>query len=456
VAYKNGSILALALLKSPPEGLFWSAPHALDSDFTAEDPLALDYLGQQVGLWLFRGFTTRTSRAQNYAVVLYGLDLADKSVRRYKYPSDDETRTRLFERWEKFWALATLEFRKGQIARGDEDAMRGVRGATRAWFAGESPLSLDFPLISRQSELGGLGAYLTSLREYGLVFPGSLRVTPAAREILDAFWSEPGKRDWSQLYEDYALSALDLDSSTIARSSGHLTLAGLGQRSRLSSLDHCGRTKQQERLWNALFVASRDGSTLPLAEHLILAHAEGIDDPDALLDGMLEGRWGELASDIINKVEVALAFGRLARELLQRFDRAYGYVDGHGWVADFRAVAEEAFPDSEATQLRSLCSGLLSAHEGRRFRNLQFHGPEFLTLSAKLSSSHATESLNHLLVFHRAVQRSRRGGGAWLRDEQGKLVIQVAGYNGYKSVTGFPGLKLNVVRQLLADLGRLG
>jgi hypothetical protein len=62
--------------------MFWSAPHVLDSDFTPGDPLALDYLGQQVGLWLFKGFTTRTSRAQNYAVVLYGLDLADKAVKK--------------------------------------------------------------------------------------------------------------------------------------------------------------------------------------------------------------------------------------------------------------------------------------------------------------------------------------------------------------------------------------
>ena len=30
---------------SPPESLFWSAPPAADTDFTAEDPLALDYLG---------------------------------------------------------------------------------------------------------------------------------------------------------------------------------------------------------------------------------------------------------------------------------------------------------------------------------------------------------------------------------------------------------------------------
>jgi hypothetical protein len=52
----------LQALDNPPTELFWSAPLTSDSDFTVEDPLALDYLGQQVGLWLFRGFTTRTKR----------------------------------------------------------------------------------------------------------------------------------------------------------------------------------------------------------------------------------------------------------------------------------------------------------------------------------------------------------------------------------------------------------
>jgi hypothetical protein len=34
--------------------------------------------------------------------------------------------------------------------------------------------------------------------------------------------------------------------------------------------------------------------------------------------------------------------------------------------------------------------------------------------------------------------------------------MQVSTYNGYKSEPEFPGMKLAVVRQLLADLGRLG
>jgi hypothetical protein len=118
----------LAPLKRLPKELFWSAPLEFDSDFTAEDPLALDYLGQQVGNWLFRGFTTRTSRAQYYAVVLYGLHLADVAIQAYGYPADDKTRTQLFERWERFWSLATLESRGGVLQRGDQNAMDRLRG----------------------------------------------------------------------------------------------------------------------------------------------------------------------------------------------------------------------------------------------------------------------------------------------------------------------------------------
>ena len=446
---------ALKSFKSPSGSLFWSAPLASDSDFTAEDPLALDYLGQQVGLWLFQGFTTRTARAQNYAVVLYGLSLVDKAVREYGRPGDDETRTRLFERWERFWALATLESRNGQLERGDDDAMRGVRGASRAWFAGSKPLPLDFRLISRQSELGGLGAYLTSLREYGLVFSGSLRVTPAANGILEAFWSEPGERETAHLYEDYALQALDLSRSKIDRRYGRLTLRGIGEASRLSALVKRNRTQQQTRLWEVLFVGARDGSTLPLAEQLINAHRDGMDDAEPLLENMLAGRWETLPSSVSARIEAALAFGRLARVLLARFDRAYGYVDQHGWVADADRVATAAFPPNDMEEVRSACHRVLEAAESKRFRQLQFHGPELLNLLSRLSVSSPRDCFDHLLQFHRCVQRSRRGGGAWLRDEQGKVVMQVPGYNGYKSDAVFPSFKLNVVRQLLADLGRL-
>jgi hypothetical protein len=141
--------------------------------------------------------------------------------------------------------------------------------------------------------------------------------------------------------------------------------------------------------------------------------------------------------------------------LLTRFNLAYGYIDQHGWVATFNDVAGASFPSNEMKALRSVCSRVLQATESGRFRKLQFHGPELLTLLTKLALAGSNDCLNHLLHFHRSVQRSRRGGGAWLREEQGKIVMQVSGYNGYKTDAAFPSFKLNVVRQLLADLGKV-
>jgi len=442
-------------LSSLPESLFWSAPLEQDSDFTAEDPLALDYLGQQVGLWLFKGFTTRTNRAQYYAGVLYGLYLVDEAIKKYNYPGDDKTRIHLFERWERFWALATLQYRDGQLERSDDDTMRGVRGASRAWYSGDKPLPLDFPLISRQSELGGLGAYLTSLREYKLVFPGSLRVTPAAKDIIDSFWSEPGKRDISRTYEQYALNALDLKERNISRKYGGLTLASLGDKTRLSSLVQHNRKVQQNRLWNALFVEANDGSTLPLSQGLITAHKAGVDDPETLLTGLLDGQWEKLETNVVKKVEVALNFGRLARVLLRRFNLAYDCVEKRGWIADFTTVAQASFPDKESKEIQTACKKLLDSHDVLEFSKLSYHGSEFIRLVRKLSTSGTIESLENLLQFHRSVQKTRRGGGSWLGEDHDRLVLQVPDYNGHNSEAGFPGMKLNVVMQLLADLGKL-
>ena len=206
--------------------MFWSAPLALDSDFTAEDPLALDYLGQQVGLWLFRGFTTRTSRAQNYAVVLYGLNLVRPGRAQVRILGDDETRTRLLERWERFWALATLEFRNGNLVV-ETKTQCGGSAVRRALVPRHEATASRFPLISRQNELGGLGAYLTSLREYGLVFPGSLRVTQRQGRSSTLSGQSHRERDWSHLYQEYALSALDRSGgSPSVASVVRLTLGG--------------------------------------------------------------------------------------------------------------------------------------------------------------------------------------------------------------------------------------
>ncbi|PRP94898.1 hypothetical protein ENSA7_77210 [Enhygromyxa salina] len=441
--------------KTLPKTLYWSAPLDLDSDFTPEDPLAFDYLGQQVGLWLFEGFTTRTSRAQNYAVVIYGLHLAELACQRYDIPSDDVSRTKLFERWERFWALATLESHGRSLGRGHADGMRGIRGATRAWFDGARPLRLDYSLISRQSELGSLGAYLSSLRTYKLVVPGTLRPSLAARTIIDAFWDEPDQNQAVGQYQEYALRALDPKRLTIERKHGRISLAKVGKMSRLSSLTERGRKAQQDRLWQALFLNARDGTTLSLAHQLIAARRDGVDASAELLEGMLEGRWGPLDPPLRDLVQTAIAFGRFAQLVLDRFASAYAFINDHNWVADFAATASAAFPAAQMDELRAACREVLDAPASARFRRLVFHGPPMMQLVVELSVADSSTALDRLLAFHRAVQQSRRGGGSWIRRQDDKLILQATNYTGYRTRAQFPEFKLGVVQRLLHDLGRL-
>lgn len=442
-------------LSTPPSGLFWSAPLDHDTDFTAEDPLALDYLGQQVGNWLFPGFTTRTGRAQYYLVVLYGLQLVELAIHHYGYPGDDDTRTRLFERWERLWALATLEYRGGELARGDADAMRGVRGAKRTWTNGSKPLPIDFVLISRQNELAGLGAYLSSLRHYRLVVEHTLRPSRAARELINDFWSESGTRGRSHSYERFALAALAPQCSSIPRQSEHVTLALVGQKTRLSAIRDRHRQATREQLWQLLFEGARDPTTLPLARQIEAADRAGVLDTAALLEGMRRGDWGELDQGPHELVGLALAFGELAVSLLDHFDRCYEAVFEAGWIANADSVASAVFSRPKTQLLRKRCATLLEHPMRSRFRELHFHGRPLLKLCSELASTNPATCLDALLSYHRQVQHSRRGGGAWIRQAGSKLTLQVTHYRGYRSEVAFPNFKLWTVRSLLRDLGRL-
>ncbi|MFY0522511.1 hypothetical protein ACN28I_04635 [Archangium gephyra] len=443
----------LAPLTRPESALFWVAPLDQSTEFTPEDPLALDYLSQQVGLWLFANLTTRTSRAQNYAVVLYGLDLADKAITEYRLASDDETREKLFERWERFWALAVLESREGNLSRGDPDAMRGVLGAKRHWRKGTGPLGLDFKLISRQTELGSLGAYLSSLRAYRLVVPGTLRVSAAGRDIVEAFWDEAGNPRTGS-YESYALRALDQKHPQIDRKHSGISLERVGERSRLTALGELGRRPQQARLWKALFEGAHD-YTLTLAGFLRSASKAGVEEPREFLEAALQQRWGPVEPELHEQLEVALRFGDVRWELLSRFNAMYGHVWESGWKARRSDTVASAFPRAALASLQTACQALYDVAGKHRFQSLDVHGQPFLRLVDFLRTAGPSDAFEAIFRFHQDVQRSRRGGGSWIREEGDQLVMGLASYSGFRQEPDFPSFKFNVVRQLMRDLGKL-
>lgn len=445
----------LSVMDRPDRSFFWTAPATTKGELSAEDPLGLDYLAQQVGLLLLPGLTTRSSRAQAYAMVLYGLQLAERGLDEYGYGNTDETKRQLFERWERLWALATLEFRGGPLARGDWDAMRGVRGATAAWRPSGDKLPLDFALISRQQELGSLGAYLVPLRRSGLVVEGGIRPTPAALDLLDGFWDEPGDKRHVARYDKYALAALDMGRTTIERKRDNLTLARLGERSRLLSLIQLERRPQQQRLYTALFERARDPHTYTIARVVQAASLAGVTEPRGVMDGALAGRFGHVSPELHDLLLTARAFGVLMDELSRAFDRIYVAMDHGGWVVPRHDVVGHAFQAHALASLQEAARRLLDSPAVSALRTFPMHGAAFLRLVDDLLISAPSDALDRLLTYHAAVQRDRRRGAGWVREQGGKLVLDVTSYTARPATSRFPSFKLNVVRTLLVDMGVL-
>lgn len=453
-------MVVLATLGDPGSSLCWAAPVGDESELATEDPLALDYLAQQVGLVLLPTLTSRSSRAQAYAMVLYGLHLVETALRRSGAPATDEQRRKLFERWERFWALATLEHRGGELSRGDPDTMRGVRGVTRAWRPGSAALPLDYAMISRQQELGNLGAYLTPLRRCGLVVDGTLRPSPASLEVIDAFWDEAENKHRGR-YEEYALLALDLGRATIGRSHSTLTLAKVGEMSRLSSLVARKRARQQKRLYELLFLRARDPSTRLMSQLVEAAAAREVDDSRALLGGAIAGRFGAVSAELQEQLSLALCFGDVMDALLGAFDRAYACLHAEGSVAPLATVARAALPEEALAALRCACAALALTPQLRRLRELPAHGAAFVRLNHELSSmrdgdrASSAQALSALLRYHGEVQRERLRGKGWIELQGERLLLRVATYVTQPEAGRFPPLKLPAVRSLLVDTGRL-
>lgn len=441
----------------PDIALFRTAPRAPSTDFTPEDPLAFDYLGQQIGNWLWPGFTSRTSRAGYYPFVTYGLRLCDELATREGLGRDDVTIRALFERWERLWALAVCAYHGGQVPQ--EHTMRGLRGALRYYRAQPSDkYTLDFPLLSRQLELGGLGAYLTSLREHGLVARDRLRPTPLGAKLADWMWDDPGSR--VEHIETYIRVALSPDQGSVPGKVGNVTIRAIGERGGLGRI--LVRTKLQELLWHRLFEDHPPPKNLAhlgaMAACLARANQEDVCEAEPFLRGIVEGRWGAVAPDLQLLVSFAIAFGDLSAALRAAFDLAYKFIQLSGFTASFSRVATECFaPDLLDRLNRRRAVWLKQDRFLPRMGQLASHGSSFVRTVRTMDISTPAAALETLLTYHRRVQKDRGHDGGWLRREADVVVLERGGYTSWSDDPDrwVVGYKTAAMRQLLADLGRL-
>ena len=436
----------------PQIELSWTSPRLESGDFSPEDPLAIDHLQQQISNILWPGFTTRTNRAFYYVMICYGLRIIDDLMPKHGVTATDDNRRTWFERWEKLWALAICASFDGAIP--STDAMRGKRGVTRAWQSTDR-LFLGYPLISRQLELGAMGAYRSSLVQHRLLSPNALLPTPIGAELGDQMWA---KGESGDKFDDYIGECLKPDTTRAPERYGKTTLKSLGQRCRLSIVRH--RADLQDYLCRVLI----DGHPPPaqlrvlpeMSRHLASARKDQIDQPRAFLLGVISGRWGKPSDEVLSNARVALAFGDLASALRACFDRAYQAVLQGGYQASLATTAAACLGETDAIDHVSRCLGAWRDTENAAsVVRAEAHGPAFAVAAAKLDVSHPQEFLMHLLELHKEVQVARGKSRSWLSLDGDRILLEASNYTSW-SLDGrdwVVNFKFWSMSELLRDVG---
>jgi len=166
--------------------LAWTKYGTLEDETTLLDPLAFDYFAQLLGNVVLPSFTTRTSRARYYSMVCYGLYISEQYLQRKGNICYEKEILEAFKLYERYWARAVVEHYGGNLYERDgrEREFRGKRGALRAYQ--EENQSLNYRFLTRQLELGGLGAYRSSLEDLELI-KEDLRLTHKGRTLAENF-----------------------------------------------------------------------------------------------------------------------------------------------------------------------------------------------------------------------------------------------------------------------------
>lgn len=171
--------------------LSWTKYAPLENESSVTDPLAFDYFAQILGNIVLPSFTTRTSRARYYSMVCYGIYISKKYLSQQNKPCYEKDILNVFKAYEKYWARAIVTYYNGKLIERDkqESGFRGKRGAIKAHLEGQKTLGPNFKFLSRQLELGGLGAYRTSLESLELI-DSSLNLKQKGEKLAKVFTSK--------------------------------------------------------------------------------------------------------------------------------------------------------------------------------------------------------------------------------------------------------------------------
>lgn len=424
--------------------LCWTEPQRVSGDVQLEDPLAFNALESQIATLLWPGFTRHTTEPAYYVVVCYGLLIAETAAQRHGLvPTDDTIRT-LFHAFERLWALAVCMANDGDLAH--ERGMRGKHGVVAAFAAQKSQPSLDYRLLAQRHELGALGAYLTSLRDHGLVRQDRLRLTPVGWDLAQQMWDEPQGAD------EMLITLLRPGNIVIPKKSVP-TLLQLGQRCSLSHI--AARPQVIELLYRRLFVRN-EPRFLVLREmsELLIAATRAHTEPRAMFE--LISRSPSTSSALKDVATLALVFGDIAMTLRTIFDGMYQAVLAAGFACDWASCVRAAIPQGLTEVLRAHIDNWRRFLRSETMLQKMAFGAKFNQAVKRLNAQNAYHIFESVLHLHVQMQRMR-GKGSWI-DRKGDVVyLRHAGYETWalEGSEWAPGYRVATMQKLLTDLGRL-
>jgi len=429
--------------------LAWTKYGPLEDAASVQDPLALDYFAQTLGNVVLPSFTTRTSRARYYSMVAYGVMISNKFVKDKGETCFIKDVMEAFKLYEKYWARAVVEHyqNNGGIAERDkkENDLRGKRGAIKAYYSRTE--NLDYPFLTRQLELGALGAYRTSMESLDLLKDNlslTHKGTELAREFLD------------RRYDNLILDAMKQKKIIKRR------LNSLGWH---SALDHdwnnpyTTHAKERELLRKYIIDNPKNLAAVSLINEEYINCGKNGNTAEIVNRICCRQMKTDEGKRVVEQFKTIQQFEELSVALINIWCEIVLQAFEQLGRANIDSCMNAVKPYMDSLVKRDLINKLVSSTCYHEIRD-SYHGRDFsffIQNFVSMTEADYPSFIIEMIKYHSAVM-SRRNSGSWLILSDGDIIAN-AGFDYAEETLGakvLHGYKIGNIIRLIEDTGWIG
>lgn len=427
--------------------LSWTKYAPLENEASVLDPLAFDYFAQILGNVVLPSFTTRTSRARYYSMVCYGIYISRKHLQLEGKPFYEKDILEIFKLYEKYWARAVVENYEGNLFErdGKERDFRGKRGALKSYEKNITTLGLEYKFLSRQLELGGLGAYRTSLESLQLV-DGALNLTHKGERLAKSFVD-------TSIYDKIVLKAIKEKSVVIKE--GRASVKSFGYHTRLDGFTSSDTYHEEERNLLKEYILDDEKSIIPVSfiynnydyeKPNAMMSIEDISNANGKIDGevyIIQGYKTILAFE-----KLAIAFNKLWCSIIKAAEEQFGTITISECVQASKEQLDDIFENNYI--------GELVTKQNYHTIFESYHGGSFGLFISNYTQGKNVEYesfIMDLIKYHIKVMEKRRSG-AWVAVD-GSHIIVLTGYDYPKKTENLAYLHSYKIHNIITLIGDL-